>query len=91
MKLEMERAGLERPFPAVTQPPQSRLGRERRLCRQGWETPSAVQGPQSWLEGQSRAYVKGEVLWTSQRPQSHQHLFWPPEDGLKKQLQRGHA
>ncbi|XP_015326877.1 uncharacterized protein [Bos taurus] len=100
MKLEMERAGLERPFPAVTQPPQSRLGRERRqsrlgrerrLSRQGWETPSAVQGPQSWMEGQSRAYVKGEVLWTSQRSQSHQHLFRPPEDGLKKQLQRGHA
>ncbi|XP_061274557.1 uncharacterized protein LOC133248405 isoform X1 [Bos javanicus] len=100
MKLEMERAGLERPFPAVTQPPQSRLGRERRqsrlgrerrLSRQRWETPSGVQGPQSWMEGQSRAYVKGEVLWTSQRSQSHQHLFRPPEDGLKKQLQRGHA
>lgn len=69
MKLEMERAGRERPFPAVTQPPQSRLRRERRLSRQGWETPSAVQGPQSWLEVQSRAYLQGEVLWTSQRPQ----------------------
>ena len=41
----------------------------KRLSRQGWETPSAVQGPQSWLEVQSRAYLQGEVLWTSQRPQ----------------------
>lgn len=44
MKLEMERAGLQRPFPAVTQPPQSRLGRERRVSRQGWETPSSGSG-----------------------------------------------
>lgn len=47
------RAGLQRPFPAVTQPPQSRLGRERRRAGRDGKPPQAVQGPQSWLEVQS--------------------------------------
>lgn len=45
MKLGMARAGLGKPYPAVTQPLQGMLGSAKRTEQWGVGTPSAAQSP----------------------------------------------
>lgn len=59
MKLEMERAGRERPFPAVTQPPQSRLRRGKTTELSGVGNPLSGSGP-SVLAGRSKPGLSAE-------------------------------